>query len=268
MSAMSADEKTALLNDLLDRLDAVPLLDEMKLDAFKRRGEMVLRNIYGDGHRNVMRFTSINFRLTLLMPRAGARERHWNEGAEKTRNLLTTLMDEIEAFPEAIEAIDEPDQSPTALYEKVFIVHGHDRLMKTEVVGLIQTLGLTPIVLRDQPKRGRTIIEAIDHHSDVSSAIVLLSPDDMGYSRAGKTEDARPRARQNVLLELGFFLGRLGRANVMVVHNKEPDFDMPSDYEGVIFIRYDSEDEVGAWKIDVIRELHDIGFEVDANDIL
>ena len=268
MSELSTDDKIALLNDLLNRLDGLPLLDEMALDAFKRRGEMILRNIYGDGHQNVLRFTAINFRLHLLVFKEGARERQWNEGAERTRNLLTNLIDEIETFPEAVKTNNEPDRSLDVSNEKVFIIHGHDRLMKAEVLGLMQTLGLTPVVLRDQPKRGRTIIEAIDHYSDVSSAIVLLSPDDIGYSRSDQPYDAKPRARQNVLFELGFFLGRLGRANVMVVHNKEPDFEMPSDYDGVIFIPYDPEDEVGAWKIDVIRELQDIGFEVDANDIL
>lgn len=268
MSVLSADDKIALLSDLLDILDGLPLLDEMALDAFKRRGEMVLRNIYGDGHPNVLRYTAINFRLHLLIFKEGARERQWNEGAERTQNLLTSLIDEIETFSDAVEMSEEVDASLEVSYEKVFIVHGHDRLIKAEVVGLMQNLGLTPIVLRDQPKRGRTIIEAIDHYSDVSSAIVLLSPDDLGYSQAGEPEDAKPRARQNVILELGFFLGKLGRANVMVVHNKAPNFEMPSDYEGVIFIPYDPEDEVGGWKIEVTRELQDIGFDVDANDIL
>ena len=82
----------------------------------------------------------------------------------------------------------------------------------------------------------------------VPFAVVLFSPDDMAYQVQNKPDTARPRARQNVVLELGFFLGKLGRENVLVLHRQVPDFELPSDYAGVLFKPFD---DAGAWRYEV-----------------
>src|SRR5438876_10758390 len=114
----------------------------------------------------------------------------------------------------------------------VFIVHGHDEWMRGRVVAQLQMLGLRPIVLQDELNKGRTIIEKlvdIEKLIDtgaVGFAVVLLSPDDMGYSKRDGAGKARPRARQNVVLELGYFIGKIGRDRVLPLVKKEKGFEM------------------------------------------
>ncbi|MBV9453149.1 MAG: nucleotide-binding protein [Rubrobacter sp.] len=92
-----------------------------------------------------------------------------------------------------------PRNSKTAQLKKsnrVFVVHGHDNEMKQAVARTVETLGLEAVILREKPNRGQTIIEKIERYSDVDFAVVLLSPDDTGYSRADGLHAAKPRARQ------------------------------------------------------------------------
>src|SRR5207244_1787432 len=93
---------------------------------------------------------------------------------------------------------------------KAFVVHGHDSEMKEAVARFLQTLEIEPVILHEQASRGRTVIEKIEDNSDVGFAIVLMSPDDVGAA-ASESTSLQPRARQNVILELGYFLGKLER---------------------------------------------------------
>lgn len=95
---------------------------------------------------------------------------------------------------------------------KVFVVHGHDGEAREAVARFISTMGMEPVILHEQASRGQTIMEKVVAHSEVDFAVVLLTPDDEGRSRGAS--QLEPRARQNVLLELGYFIGRLGRGNV------------------------------------------------------
>jgi len=122
------------------------------------------------------------------------------------------------------------------LSDRVFVVHGHDDGMKVAVARVLERLGLTPVVLHEQPDQGRTIVEKFTNYSDVGFAVVLLSPDDMAYPSNALPSDARPRARQNVSFELGYFVGKLGRENVLaLVRKKDDDLEFPSDYSGVLY---------------------------------
>ncbi|MGB8035837.1 MAG: nucleotide-binding protein, partial [Nitrososphaeraceae archaeon] len=96
--------------------------------------------------------------------------------------------------------------------KKVFIVHGHDDGSKNELASFLYRLGLTPIILHEQANEGRTVVEKFESYaSDVGYAFILLTPDDVG----GKDKaELKPRARQNVILELGYFMGKLGRDRV------------------------------------------------------
>ena len=125
-------------------------------------------------------------------------------------------------------------------------------------------LGLSPVILHEQANLGKTIIEKFeDEASDVGFAVVLLSPDDEGRAR-GK-EELRPRARQNVVFEHGFFFAKLGRSRVVALYRDEEGFEKPSDVDGVLYVPYD---DAGAWKIDLVRELQACGYEVSADDIV
>lgn len=114
----------------------------------------------------------------------------------------------------------------TALTNKIFIVHGHDEGAREAVARFLERLGFVPIILHEQANRGRTVIEKVEAHSDVSFAVVLLTPDDEGCVRGGSLE---PRPRQNVLLELGFFIGKLGRDRVCAL--KRGTVEIPSDFD-------------------------------------
>jgi predicted nucleotide-binding protein len=144
----------------------------------------------------------------------------------------------------------------------VFIVHGHDESLKNAVKQFLSQLGLRPVILHELPNRGRTIIEKFIDHSDVAFAVVLLTPDDKGGSSTGPRQKLRYRARQNVILELGYFLGRLGRANVAAIYDK--NVEMPSDYEGVLFLPFD---ERGRWRRQLVKELKAAKLPIDVNQL-
>ena len=143
----------------------------------------------------------------------------------------------------------------------VFLVHGHDHTALQLTARLVEHLGLRPVILFEQPAKGRTIIEKLEQSSVTSAAIVLLTPDDVG-ARAAEPEALKPRARQNVILELGYFLGLLGRHRVVVLYAE--GVELPSDYVGVEYIKLDGE---GAWRLRVARELRAAGLEVDLNKL-
>ena len=143
--------------------------------------------------------------------------------------------------------------------KEVFIVHGKDDGPKQAVARFLERLELSPIILHEQPNQGQTIIEKFVEYSKVGFAVVLLTPDDVGGPADG-SDDQRARARQNVILELGFFLGKLGRERTCAL--LVDDVEIPSDYDGVLYIPMDGQ---GAWTMNLVRELKGAGLEVDAN---
>jgi len=146
--------------------------------------------------------------------------------------------------------------------KEVFIVHGHNEDKKDSVARYIEQLGLKTIILHEQPNEGRTIIEKFEDYSDVSFAIVLLTADDLGCDKElFDKKDFKSRARQNVIFELGFFVGKLGRKKVCALY--EEGVDIPSDYKGVIYIPFK-----GNWKVSVARELKASGINIKVGNIL
>ncbi|APX84410.1 hypothetical protein BV511_06555 [Methylorubrum extorquens] len=143
---------------------------------------------------------------------------------------------------------------------KIFIVHGHDGEARETVARFLGNIGFDPVILHEQPNRGRTIIEKVEANSDVGFAVVLLTPDDEGCVKGGTPE---PRARQNVLLELGYFIGLLKRENVCAL--KRGQVDIPSDFAGVV---WETMDAANGWKQALARELQAAGYEVDWNKVM
>ncbi len=144
---------------------------------------------------------------------------------------------------------------------RVFIVHGHDEAPRETVARFIVSAGLEPVILHEQANRGMTVLEKLMANGDVGYAVVLLTPDDLGRSTA--EDDDKPRARQNVILELGYFLGRLGRERVMAL--LKGSVEIPSDYMGVLYERYD---DGGGWRQKLARELQTAGYEIDWNKVM
>ena len=164
-----------------------------------------------------------------------------------TSSLLAPFVRDYQQYVE-----NESDPTPVVLRpvsRKIFIVHGHDNDALQSVARFISRIGLEEIILSERPDGSRTVIEKFESESgDVSFAIVLMTPDDEGNAVA--SESTRLRARQNVLYELGYFAGKLGRGKVLVL--KKGHIEIPSDLAGVLYTEID---ENGGWKRKLLSEL-------------
>lgn len=145
---------------------------------------------------------------------------------------------------------------------KVFIVHGHDELALEQVTGFIKDIKLEPIVLKNQPNLGNTIIEKIEEYSDVGFAIVLYTPCDIGASINDK-ENTKKRARQNVVFEHGYLIGKLGRKNVCAL--VKDDIEKPNDISGLVYIEFDQQK---AWRFNIARDMKKLGYDIDLNNLI
>lgn len=152
----------------------------------------------------------------------------------------------------------EPALSP------IFIVYGHDIASRDALELLLRRMGLEPIVLALLPAKGDTIIEKLEHylgeHGNIGFACVLLTPDDEGYI-AGKPEEKKYRARQNVVLELGMVLARLGRHSVAILHKQS--IELPSDIDGLIWIPF--QERLDEAKTALYKELQAAGYKPKAD---
>ena len=149
--------------------------------------------------------------------------------------------------------------TPTARGNKIFVVHGHDSGLKETVARFISQLAFEPVILHERPNEGTTIIEKFERHSqDVSFAFVLLTPDDKRGVAERDPGTYQPRARQNVILEFGYFLGSLGRRRVCASYS--PGVELPSDIGGLLYIPIDSGN---GWRLRLAREIKASGVDVD-----
>ncbi len=180
---------------------------------------------------------------------------------EQKLNNLRSVLEQLDLYGEPPATQPEtgtPPASSALASRKVFIVHGHDNALKQEVARLLERLKLEPIILHEMPNRGRLIFEKLEQHAaEVAFAVVLLTDDDLGEAK-DKIATPKQRARQNVVLELGYFYGRIGRSKVFVLHRGV--VDLPSDILGVVYTPYD-----GAWPLKLAREMKDAGLPVDMN---
>lgn len=163
--------------------------------------------------------------------------------------------------PVAATSTEENPPMATATPTKVFIVHGRENGPKHEVARFLEKLALEPIILHERSNKGRTLISKFQEESAaIGFAVVLMTPDDLGGLAGGAT---RPRARQNVIFELGFFIGKLGADRVCALVSD--DIEKPSDFDAVVYVQYGTNT---AWKTDLARELKDAGFAIDMNKAL
>ncbi len=198
----------------------------------------------------------------------GGNEIEWENARAKNMQTRLKILDSlIELLDSQANLAARGSVKPTAslsdtdqVGNTVFLVHGHDEAVIHETARLLELFGLNLIILREQPNSGRTIIEKFVDHSDVGFAVVLLTGDDRGGVKSLALEEQKPRARQNVILEFGFFLGKLGRSRVCALY--EEGVEIPSDYAGVLFLPLD---RTGAWRLALARELKAAGFDIDMN---
>lgn len=155
---------------------------------------------------------------------------------------------------------NEDKKSKKSLERKGFIVHGHDDVTKLRTARFLEKLGFEAIILHEQANGGKTIIEKLEHFTDVGFGIVLYAPDDVGETFA-KKEQLQPRARQNVVFEHGLLIGKLGRNRVfplVIDHSVE----LPSDINGMVYMSDRN------WEFDLAKEIKALGFQIDLNALL
>lgn len=145
---------------------------------------------------------------------------------------------------------------------RVFIVHGHDESAQNKAARFVERLGFEAIILHEKASSGRTIIEKIEHYSDVGFAIVLYTPDDVGNVKS-EPDNLNVRARQNVVFEHGYLIGKLGRQNVSALVDGK--LELPNDISGVVYI---SLDEGSAWQLQLAKEMKQSGYQIDMNKLI
>jgi predicted nucleotide-binding protein len=159
---------------------------------------------------------------------------------------------ELKTNPKSVSSLD---------CTKVFIVHGHDETAKTKAARFVEKLGLEAIILHEQVSSSKTIIEKIEEYSNVGFGIVLYTPCDIG-GKQSSSPALKARARQNVVFEHGFLIGKIGRGKVCAL--VKGDIETPNDISGVVYVNMDDSD---AWCFKIAKELKKAGYDIDLNDL-
>ena len=148
-----------------------------------------------------------------------------------------------------------------AVNNRVFIVYGRDLDSRNDLVRMLQSWNVEALAIDSLPVQGRTVIEQLEHYiPQTNFGIILATPDDIGYL-AGCESEAKYRARQNVVLELGMLLSKLGRSRIAIVLKKCDSFERPSDIEGILYLQFDKNiTEIGTR---LKRELNANGYTIE-----
>lgn len=256
---MAKPKKAAALERLRKVSDEMPELKQFRLSApsfkkWRRDTEVAIANTFGGESRH-----SKDFRRPILSYLNGASDQNVRDSVKA---ILDSMIDEINEYWEDEDGASrcfEGGRGERINTKEVFVVYGRDDGAREKVSRFLEKLDLTPVVLHERPNEGRTIIEKFEDFAHVGFAVVLLTPDDEGRLK----EDGavpKPRARQNVIFEFGYFLGKLGRDRVCALAKE--GVERPSDYDGVLYIPLD---DSGGWKMTLFRELKSAGYDVDAN---
>lgn len=174
--------------------------------------------------------------------------------------LLEQLAKDLGLIRDQTVMIQEEKQMADQKKQRVFIVHGHDNAAKQEMARTLESAGFEAIILHEQADTGLTIIEKIERYTDVNYAVVLYTECDLGRSKKDPIEKERNRARQNVVFEHGYLIGKLGRNHVSAL--VKGDVETPGDISGVVYTKMD---EDGAWKMALARNMKAVGLDVDMN---
>ena len=265
---MPNPSKTLTKGRLQKVLDLIPALKQqrrgsVKFEKWQRDTEVAISHAFGESSDHVRKFKDIHYVTGFVVGRTSDSDfqQMYISGLESADALLQSLIDEVEEYWEEDREPLSPDSSESRQSNRnqVFIIHGRDYGTRNAVTGFLKDLGLEPVVLQEQASQGLTVIENFERWAGVDFAIALLTPDDLGGSQ---DDSLQPRARQNAVFELGYFMGEYGRDRVCALVRGAPE--IPSDYSGVVYITFD---ESECWKIGLLKELRSAGFDIDANRV-
>lgn len=254
-----------LFSELLKSIDSIKITDYPTLNKYIGKAKIYVRNYFPSSSQESFNEEIDNISFAPPGVIIGNSDhvyvQYFHQGIKEFKGIIENMQFEYDLLQS--KSSQENEQNKLNLTD-IFIVHGHDEEMLMAVENLIMKINLKPIILREKSDKGRTLIEKFEDHSDVSFAIVLLSPDDkcISDSTADEKEKVVPRPRQNVILEFGFFMGKLGRSHIIALKKDIRDFELPSDISGVIYKKYNS-----GWKNEIAKELKEFGFDIDLNKL-
>lgn len=237
--------------------------DPQNFEGWKAKTGVVLRQVLGDTDPLVQQFGKISYSLSVWTDRTTQAEFN----AAQRRGVLRAVAI-LEAATAQLEIADQlaaapmspPANAASSTKSEIFIVHGRDGGTKETVARFISDLtGRKPIILHEQSNRGATLIEKLEREGERAVfAVVIATGDDVGRVAEDEKLPLIPRARQNVVLELGYFIALLGRPNVMLL--LEAGVERPSDTDGIVYAQIDSSFD---WRVKLANELDSAGIDVD-----
>ena len=228
---------------------------------------------YKDFHYYRLSYQEMEDRLNVGLPTDWEYrvDEEYQRNMDDSINSLKGICDRLELFnevldraPHTLDNKEFPDNSTRTFGDDVFIVHGHDEAAKHAIAArFVEKFNLKATILDEQASKGQTVIDKFEENADkVGFAIVLLTPDDVGALK-NKTDELNPRARQNVILELGYFWGRLERKRVCVLYKE--GVELPSDIQGIVYVPMDNPN---AWQLPLAKEMQQVGLPIDLNQLV
>ena len=254
MSSYEKLKKLIAETDVLILKNVIPTSFEFKL--WKSNVEDFLVKQYGANSPKCRLFGQIRFQVSNWDSPTFA---YRPDALKEAKQALSSYLQDFEEEQFSTNSMETAAQKPSNNFKKVFVVHGHDAGLKEAVENLLERQGIEAIILQERVNPGlATIIEKFETNSlDVDAAICLFTADDVGGLATSENRDKR--ARQNVVLETGFFIGKLGRTRVIIIH--EDGVEIPSDLAGVDLTKANKSD----WKMKVLQALEHMGYVINYN---
>lgn len=251
---MNWQNKLRKLYSEIDELENKDSSSDSDFKAWKTDVQLCLSGLYGE---NSIQLKNFNNRTFSPMIFGGNTDWHkpYVRGLETTKKEFERYIGDFE--DESTNSNMKEKQSPN---NKVFIVHGHDGELKEKVARRLEQQGIEAIILSEQANRGRTIIEKLEAYSDVHVAIILFTQDDIGRVKEEEKENEKYRARQNVVFEAGYFMGYLGRENIIMIADE--NVEIPGDLSVMVYTNRDN------WELEMLKELNAAGMKIDMNKLL
>lgn len=198
-------------------------------------------------------------------PTPAERVADFREDVRRDLRRLRSIRERLDLYDDATGVGPPPRSRTAAPRTTIFILHGRDEARKQALARFLErATNLRVVILHEEADRGRTIIEKLeDVAAEAAFAVALLTGDDVGRLREAERKEERLRARQNVILEAGYFMATLGRDKVALLY--EEGVELPSDMGGLLYTPLDA---AGAWKMSLTQELREADVDIDTDALL
>jgi len=267
--------RMAKIQDLIERAERLQnsKITDPAFKSWRNDSIRFLQKVFGEESHEALTFKNITFYITYItydIFRDGWKEHILNEKYNFKKGLRTAIFYLKNFESEILHDVDieerEQKDSNNAPHKEshkknILIVHGRNDGVKDKVANFISKLGIEPIILNEQLNRGRTLLEKLEEYSDIKAAIIIFTNDDIGNNN--NDSEYEKRARQNLIFEAGYFHGKLGNKNMIVI--AEQGVMLPSVLEGYTYFKMDREEK---WKEDIAKKLKSMKrYNIDISDL-